>query len=169
MEMRIPQEQLIDVVSSVLSTALELAVEPVSSSGDGTPECSEPLTAQVSFHGAWEGRLKLVCPLAFARVIGSKMFAVAMADVSESDAMDALGEVANITVGNLLPVLPHPCSHSTPSVASNGGAARDPKGWSDIADVACMCEGYVLRVSLASPELDSDNGTHAKTGASAKV
>ncbi len=74
------------------------------------------LVSCVQFTGAWRGGAVLFCPAEVAREVASAMFEIPVADVSVSDLTDAIGELANMTGGNLKALLPEPTTLSLPSV-----------------------------------------------------
>ena len=70
--------------------------------------------ATVELRGAWNGELTLSCPGDLARSAAALFFGREAETVSDAEAQDAVGELANMTGGNLKAVLPGPCSLSTP-------------------------------------------------------
>lgn len=77
---------------------------------------SRALVSCVHFAGAWPGGLVVHCPAEIGREVASVMFGVPRDEVSISDLQDALGEIANMTGGNLKSLLPEPTMLSLPSV-----------------------------------------------------
>src|SRR3954469_21440638 len=57
--------------------------------------------ATVELRGAWNGDLSLSCPADLARRAAGVLFDKAPGQIEEAEARDALGELANMTGGNL--------------------------------------------------------------------
>jgi chemotaxis protein CheX len=75
---------------------------------------ADEVSAAVAVTGAWQGHVVVSCSMAAAREITALLLEISMADVSESDVADALGELANIIGGNVKGLLPGPCALSLP-------------------------------------------------------
>jgi chemotaxis protein CheX len=73
--------------------------------------------ATVELRGAWNGDLSLSCAGDLARRAAGVLFDKAPDQVVDSEALDALGELANMTGGNLKALLPAPCALSTPKTS----------------------------------------------------
>jgi chemotaxis protein CheX len=82
--------------------------------------------ATVELRGAWNGDLSLSCPGDLARRAAGVLFDKAADRVDEAEARDALGEIANMTGGNLKALLPAPCGLSTPRTSRGGDEIATP-------------------------------------------
>ncbi|MEQ1565088.1 MAG: chemotaxis protein CheX [Myxococcota bacterium] len=71
----------------------------------------------VTISGSWSGQVAFWCSPALARRVAATMFGCAEAEVPEADLCDAVGELANITGGNLKALLEPPSVLSVPAVA----------------------------------------------------
>ncbi len=74
------------------------------------------LTACVHINGAWSGSVLIYCSAALARAAAAVMFGKEPVQVTSEDVEDALGELANMTGGNMKALLPQPCELSLPAV-----------------------------------------------------
>jgi chemotaxis protein CheX len=106
---------LIDITRVVWRTTLGLDVLSLK---DFSAKSHGPhYRATVELRGAWNGDLSLSCPGDLARRAAGVLFDKPADQVDEAEARDALGEIANMTGGNLKALLPSPCALSTPRTA----------------------------------------------------
>ncbi len=140
------------VVETVWSTLLGLDVQrlpaPPASGAD------DAWAGTVRISGAWDGEVRVQCSPELAHRAAAIMFALDRTAISAAQAEDALRELANVTGGNLMEVLPGPCELSMPSVWSGSAAPRQP-GSLMLSRVFFDCEGeplavVVLRTASAS-------------------
>ncbi len=109
------------------------------------------LTGCVQITGAWHGAFRLDCPFSLARRIAAIMFRFETTQTSEDDIRDALGEVANITGGNVKGLLPEPCRLALPVVVVDGsGYALHLAGSRIVTQINLECEQEPFRVTLLS-------------------
>lgn len=112
------EHHLVDIVQAVWKCTLALDVVPCD---PPAPSASPLCRSTVTIEGAWNGSLSICCSPDLAREAAEVFFGRPAAGLSEGEALDALGELANMTGGNLKAVLPGPCRLSTPrSVAGVG-------------------------------------------------
>jgi len=74
------------------------------------------LTGSVYISGEWNGLVSLTCSATAATRAAAFMFATDVDEVSDSDVLDAVGELVNIVGGNVKGMLPPPTGLSLPSV-----------------------------------------------------
>jgi len=74
------------------------------------------LAGCVHISGEWEGAVTLDCPSELAKKVASIMFSLTEDELSSDLIQDALGELTNMTRGNLKSLLPEPCYLSLPAV-----------------------------------------------------
>lgn len=110
-------KEVIDrIMTEIWSTILGLEVDPVDEAPPiGAGEATMIGCVQVT--GDWEGAVTLYCSESLARKATSAMFEIDMHDVVDEEVQDALGELANMTAGNIKSLLPGNCRISLPSVA----------------------------------------------------
>ena len=123
---------------------LGLDVQPIAT--PAAPGLGSTLVGTVRITGAWEGEVRLRCSSDLAHRVAGIMFAIDPASTTVAQAEDALGELANMTGGNLKALLPEPCQLSTPAVA----AAGDPTLAAGrlLSAVSFECQGEPLQVML---------------------
>lgn len=102
----------------------------------------------VQFTGAWEGAVTIECSAEFAKRAAGTMFGVEPEAASVSDTQDAIGELANMTGGNIKALLPEPCRLSLPTVTEGGDFSTRVSGGTLVTTVAFDCEGSPLIIRL---------------------
>jgi len=106
------------------------------------------LTGCVQITGTWEGAVTLDCSAALARRVAGIMFGVTPEAAASDEMKDALGEMTNMTGGNIKNLLPSPSLLSLPSVTEGLDYTVSVPGGRLIGQVAFDCLGEPLRVSL---------------------
>jgi chemotaxis protein CheX len=144
------------VWDSVLGTPLVRAAEI-------PPAPERVVSGCVHFTGAWEGAVTLECSAEFARAAAATMFGVDLAGATASDIQDAMGELTNMTGGNVKALLPDGCRLSLPTVVEGTEYATRITGSELLTSVAFKCQGSPVVVRLLKK---SDNGTHRGGGMS---
>ena len=105
-------------VESVWTTLLGLHVQRTSVPLPAL-ESDQVWAGSVRISGAWDGEVRLHCSSELAHRAAAIMFAIDRAATTVAQAEDALRELANVTGGNLMEVLPGPSRLSMPSVSSD--------------------------------------------------
>ena len=77
---------------------------------------TDKITGCVHLTGAYTGSIMLQCSPPAARYAAAALFSIAAEDVTESEVVDAIGEIANMVGGNVKSMLPGPSALSLPSV-----------------------------------------------------
>ena len=103
--------------------------------------------ACVHISGERQGVIALDCPQELAKKAASIMFQLNEDEVTSDLVQDALGELANMTGGNLKSLLPEPCFLSLPAVTVTQHGLRIP-GSELITSVTFQCWGYKFKVSV---------------------
>ena len=106
------------------------------------------LTACVQLAGAWEGSIMLYCTADLARSAAAIMFGMDAEAISNDEIEDALGELANMTAGNIKTLLPRPCELSLPAVVDGIDYRLVVPGSRIALKVLLECEGEPLLVTL---------------------
>jgi chemotaxis protein CheX len=109
----------------------------------------------VQFSGAWEGAVTIEVSAELARQAAATMFGVDPGAASPSDTQDAIGELANMTGGNVKALLPEPCRLSLPTVVEGADITTRLHGGELLTTVAFDCQGSTLVVRLLKK---SENG-----------
>ncbi len=102
----------------------------------------------VQFSGAWEGAVTIECSAEFARQAAATMFGIAPDQTSVADTKDAMGELVNMTGGNVKALLPEPCRLSLPTVTEGGDYSTHVHGGELMTTVIFDCQGSPLVVRL---------------------
>lgn len=149
-----------EVAQQVWATMLGLDLRAVADEIilDSHPS-EELLTTTVEIHGDWTGSLVLVCPVALGHRVAAAMVGTEPAVVKLEDAVDAVGEIANVVAGNLKPILGHSCRCSRPQVRRGTLATPelDPTSRT-LVHQAFLCEAWLLRFLVRE-----DGTTHAES------
>jgi chemotaxis protein CheX len=140
-------------VESVWSTLLGLRVErravPVEA-GAG----AQSWAGSVTISGAWDGEVRVTCSAELAHRAAAILFAIDRAAANAAHAEDALRELANVTGGNLMEVLPGPSRLSMPSVSSCAGETGSETGGL-LSRLYFECQGEPLSVILRRAPAES--------------
>jgi chemotaxis protein CheX len=96
----VSQEDITHIVTDIWTTMLGLEVKartvPVREVDGG-----RQVSASVQVTGEWEGAVAINCPESIGRKVAAAMFGVEEGQASEADVHDAIGEVTNMTAGNV--------------------------------------------------------------------
>jgi len=117
-------------------------------------EGEDTLAGCVHISGEWQGVVALDCPQELAKKAASIMFQMSEDEVAPDLVQDALGELTNMTGGNLKSLLPEPCFLSLPAVTMTHYGLRIP-GSELITSVTFQCWGYKFRVSVLKKVAES--------------
>jgi chemotaxis protein CheX len=134
-------------VETVWATLLGLAVQRRSTSA--IVEDAPAWAGTVKISGAWDGEVRVQCSPELAHRAAAILFAVTSANTSQAE--DALRELANVTGGNLMEVLPGPSQLSMPSVWNGEGTPPHPPGLL-LSRLYFECEGQPLTVVVLRTE-----------------
>ncbi len=115
------------------------------------------LASCVHITGEWSGTVTLHCPATLARKAAAIMFAVPEDEAEVQDIQDALGELANMTGGNLKAMFPEPCYLSLPTVAVTNFNLRVP-GSELVCLMSFNCGNKPFSISVLKKVDASTNG-----------
>ncbi len=144
--MHLTDDNIFRVTESVWTLILGLELQR---SGPPEPDrgTERTLLGSVQIAGAWEGAGQVQCPASLARRAAATMFGVAPEAVERDQIQDALGELANMIVGNLKAFLPQPSRLSLPTVVDGVGyTVRIPGSSREVARVTMRSGGEPLVV-----------------------
>lgn len=128
---------------SVLGLDIQRAADEVKPAGG-----ERFLTACVQITGSWEGAVTLDCSASLARKVAGILFGVSPEKAETDEIQDALGEMTNMTGGNIKNLLPAPSLLSLPSVTEGIDYTVSVPGGRLLSQVAFECQGEPFRVSL---------------------
>lgn len=139
-------EDVIAITKEVWSSFvdMDLRVAPAETAVLSAPA----LTAVVRICGAWDGAVRLECPVAHATAAAAAMFAIEPGAVSDETARDAIGELTNVVCGNVKSLLPAPSELSIPVVSPSDGSGNAPVGADLLRRVAFVASTGALHISV---------------------
>jgi len=130
-----------EIWSTMLSLDLQrLEHQPSNHADQGT------LTGCVHISGAWEGAAVLSCSTELAQRVTKIMFGTA--EVSGGEVCDAIGELTNITAGQIQPLLPRPSELSLPSVVEGRDYRVNIPKCSLLSEVSLECQGQPVTIKV---------------------
>jgi CheY-specific phosphatase CheX len=144
--MQFIEKEICDYTESIWKSILSLDVKS-SQNGSADSENSFALVGCVQITGAWNGAVTMHYPMSLAKKVASIMFDLHGEPVENELIQDALGEMTNMTGGNIKSLLPEPCFLSLPAVAVTDSAMRVP-GSKLVSKVTFQCNGENFQVSL---------------------
>jgi chemotaxis protein CheX len=98
--------------------------------------------------GAWSGAVALHCSEPLARRVAAAIFDVESGLATLGQTQDAVGELVNMTGGNVKALLPEPSRLSLPTVAQGIDFTASTPGSRLAGQVAFACEGEPLLVTV---------------------
>ncbi len=130
-----------DTWNSTLGFQVERQLEPGLAAGGG-------LTVCVKITGAWDGEVRLYCPVPLARLIAAAIFQVDAATAGKDEILDALSELVHIVGGNLKTLLPPPVTLSLPSLCEQTDGMETIPPWQLITTLTLRSHGYPFVLTL---------------------
>jgi chemotaxis protein CheX len=130
------------IVTDIWATILDLELEPIDS--ESLPAETRVLTGCVQITGDWDGAVTLECSEALARRASAIMFGLDETDLSDEDLHDTVGELTNMTAGNVKATLAGSCSLSLPSVTSGPEHRVSIPGTRVLERLAFACGEHLL-------------------------
>jgi len=151
--MQFIEKEICEYTETIWSSILSLKAIPNSNEHESS-ENDFALAGCVHITGAWEGTVTIDFPMSLAKQVASIMFNLSGENVEDELIQDALGELTNMTGGNIKSLLPEPCYLSLPAVAFTDSKMRIP-GSERVTNVTFKCSGENFRVSLLK-KIDRD-------------
>jgi chemotaxis protein CheX len=140
-----------EVVESVFNGMLGFELLPTY--GESIPVPGEPrYIGTVHITGCWAGSVVVECPEPFARIVAASMFGNAPDDVEDDEVVDVVGELANMTGGNVKALLEGDCSLSLPTVVRGSDFRVVVPGTHLARSLAYECEGHKFEVRVLSKD-----------------
>lgn len=149
------EEEITQVTTIVWESVLGIALLPEST----IPAVPDRVVGCVRVTGAWNGAVTLECDAGVARHAAATMFGVAPRLAGTAEIRDAIGELVNMTGGNVKALLPAVSVLALPTV-EEGGHAVLPEA-EVVTEVAFACEGRPLVVRLLRWPVAANGGSHA--------
>ena len=121
--------------SSVLGLELSRADEVDGKIGE------RAMTSAVQITGDWEGAVTVTCSAALAGHLAAAMFACTPEELSDDEVRDAMGEIANMTGGNVKGMLPGTNTLALPTVVEGDQTALSISRTQVLNRVVAMSQG----------------------------
>ncbi len=141
--------ELAEIVSLIWSTQLGFDPEP-STAGqkNGLEEREDGMTGVVQISGEFTGALHLSCASELVVAAGAKMFGRPEVEINKDDLRDVLGELTNMTAGNLKSRLPGPSTISLPTVVDGTNYEVTRLDSEVVATTHLICKGHPMTATL---------------------
>jgi CheY-specific phosphatase CheX len=134
-----------DIWTSMLGLEVKFIPEGVS-----LPPDEPSKVGYIQLTGDWEGTVTLFCPESLAYKATASMFEMPEDEVSHEEMHDALGELINMTAGNINAQLLKDSNISQPSVTA--GNDRSVPGGKIARQLGFLCEGKPLLATVLEKE-----------------
>ncbi len=136
-----------EIVDTIFSSTLAFPVMP--DDPFRAPEAmGRTFTGVVQISGAWDGAVAVHCTEALARRATTAMMGIAGPDVVLVDIQDTLGELANMTGGNIKALLPEPCTLGLPVVIEGEDFRMRLPGSIQVLQCAYRADGEPFSVTV---------------------
>lgn len=143
-------DDLFELAQTVWSSMLDLELERADDSdgkvGDRT------LLALVQITGDWEGATTIECAAGLGTKFASTMFAMEPDDLDDEMVRDAMGELANMTGGNVKGVAPGQNTLALPTVTEGAEGATHIAHSRQLNRVVAKCSGEPIVFTVYGKE-----------------
>lgn len=117
---------------------------------------AETLAGHVEIGGGWQGLVAVHCAQGLVRDLAGLMFEVAPANATPEQLVDALGEITNMTGGNLKTVLAEGCDLGQPTVSPDESFTPLVDDGELVSQLAFECHGHPFVVSVFARDAATD-------------
>jgi len=145
--MTLDRGQVASLIDDIWMTTLGLPTRPTAESAAGLDE-EATLDGLIHIAGDWQGTVAVQVPRRLAATIAVRMLRLGDVAPTLEDMQDALGEIANMTGGNIKALLPGRCVLSLPAVVEGRAYTIRIPSSQTVTRVAFECEGAVALVSV---------------------
>lgn len=153
-------QEIATLSENIWLSVLGLSLHPSAAQGKALPG-GPTVDGIVTISGDWQGAVIVQMPQPLAAKVATIMFSLGTNEPTLEDVQDALGEITNMTGGNLKALMPGSCHLSLPAVIDgNDYRIRIPTA-RVLTRVLFECDGLPAVVSLvaaggvAPPQLDT--------------
>jgi chemotaxis protein CheX len=146
--MSISEAELREIAAGIWSTQLGIELEETPVPAVVAAIGGEAMTGSVQIAGGWRGAVHLHCSRSAVERAAALMFGVAAERLSADDLRDALGELTNMTAGNVKACLGHDACISMPTVVEGRNYGVTVRGSEVLQEVGFLVEGDPLLVTL---------------------
>ena len=106
----------------------------------------------VHITGPWSGSVVVECPESFGRVVAAAMFGSEPEDVTDDELVDVVGELANMTGGNVKALLEGDSTLSLPTVVRGNDFCVVVPGTHLSRSLAYECSGHVFELRVLAKD-----------------
>ena len=135
------------VTAEIFAAMLGLELAPVDAPAIRDAD-RRVVTGCVHVTGDWEGAVTFECSEQLARRAAAMMFGLPEDGLGDAEVTDTVGELANMTGGNVKALLGGDCGLSLPSVSGGRDHHMAIPGASPLDRVVATCEGEPVVVTL---------------------
>ncbi len=151
--MQFIEDEICEYTKNIWKSILSLDVNKAQNNADNS-DYNYDLAGCIQITGAWNGTVTINYPMSLAKQVATIMFDLKGEPVEEDLIQDALGELTNMTGGNIKSLLPEPSYLSLPAVAVTKNSMRVP-GSELVSKITFQCNGENFQVSLLK-KVDKD-------------
>jgi CheY-specific phosphatase CheX len=144
-----------DAVGSVLGSLVGLPVAACPGADRSVSNAVDVLTGIVTITGDADAVVVLRCERVLAADIAAAMFAMSTGELGDSDIVDALGEVTNVSGGAIKALLDGTCRLGLPIVTVGRDLQIDVPGGRTAARASFHHDGRALSVELLLADQDA--------------
>ena len=141
------EQEIISLTQYIWGATLNLEAMPHDAPVTPTPG-SRTLDGVINITGAWAGAVVLQVPERIARRAAAVMFELEADAATLEDMQDAVGEITNMTGGNVKALLEGQCALSLPAVVEGRDYSIRVPGSEPVTRVSFDVEGEPFVVSL---------------------
>lgn len=146
--MQIDAQEIAVLIDDIWMATLGLPTRPTAPDSDGPSAGHPTLDGIINIAGDWQGTVAVQVPRALAAIIAARMFRLGDQQPTIEDMQDALGEITNMTGGNIKALLPGQCVLSLPAVIEGRAYTIRVPSSHVVTKVAFECAGFPALVSL---------------------
>jgi chemotaxis protein CheX len=139
-----------EVVESVFTGMLGFELTRTHADNMATDEPRYIGTVHIT--GSWAGSVVVECPASFGRLVAASMFGSEPQDVTEDELVDVMGELANMTGGNVKALLEGESTLSLPTVVRGSDFRVIVPGTHLSRSLAYECAGHVFELRVLSKD-----------------
>jgi CheY-specific phosphatase CheX len=134
-------EIVTDIWTAMLGFPVQLRTEPATG---GT----SLISARVTITGEWDGCLVVNCPEQLSREVATAMLQVEGDQLTLGTVFDAVGEVANMTAGNVKNLIQGLCRLTTPTVTDEADLSAPDPDREKVFEAAFDCRDQAFSVTI---------------------
>jgi len=149
--MNFSAEDINQITADIWTSTLGLDAQPMAEPPpSGAKERS--LIGCIQIMGDWEGAVTLYCSEALAYKATASMFDMPQEEITDEELHDTLGELTNMTAGNIKTLLPGDCRISLPSVAEGIDYKVSIPGGKVTFQQSFECDGEPMLITILERE-----------------